>query len=440
MADQDGPPRIRMPRRRFLGAAGAALAAGAVAACSAGGSAGTGGSKSTLKFWDMNWGITSAYNNDARAVVAGFKHDGATASYQAISWSSFNQAFATAIASNTGPAVSSGGGFQAFQYARQGAIAYADDLLDSMKKSGAYNDFVPGTVAAMKTPKGYAAVPWNIDVVALWYRKSVLDAAGVTSLPRTWDEYHTVAGQLAKKGHYAFGTGNGSDNSFGYESLFALMINNGGGLFDPDGNLDVVTEQNIEAIDFALEMVKMGAVDPGAVSYSTANYVSKWTDKSVGMGWYDGYLDDNLGLVGDVLVADPLTAPHGDKGTIQYVNNIMMYTNTPSQADSEAFVTYYLTNLYRLWDEKVIPEMPALKSIINSKGFRADSQAVRIAELWQPVAKTLAARSVPLTAQLASIDGGTASFNFASTVLGGHGSAKSALVSLEQGIKSAVSS
>jgi multiple sugar transport system substrate-binding protein len=441
MTDELRPFARSLSRRNFLGVSGAAVAAGLLAGCSAGGGGGGGGSSSkTLKFWDMTWGVTDAYNADAKAVVAGFTQSGAKAAYQTVSWTNFNQTFATAIASRTGPAVSSGGGFQAFQFAGQGAIAYADNLLASMKTSGLYADFVDGTWDSMKTPKGYAAVPWNLDVVVLWYRKSVLDAAGITSLPQTWDQYHTVAETLAKKGHTAFGAGNGSDNSFGYEPLLAWMINNGGGLFAPDGTLDVVSARNIEAIEFIYELVKMGAVDPGAVSYSVANYNAKWSDKTIGIGWYDGYLDANLNAVGDILVADPLAGPHGDKGTIQYVNNLMMYTNTPSQELSEAFVTYYIQNLHVLWEKKVVPELPPLKSILNSASFQSDTQATKIAQKWQPVAKTLAAQSVPLTAQLAAIDGGTAAFNFASTVLAGKGDAKSALVAFEKGIKSAVSS
>jgi multiple sugar transport system substrate-binding protein len=218
------------------------------------------------------------------------------------------------------------------------------------------------------------------------------------------------------------------------------MINNGGGLFAPDGTLDVVSARNIEAIEFILELVKMKAVDPGAVSYSVANYNAKWTDKTIGMGWYDGFLDANLNAVGDILVADPLAGPHGDKGTISYVNNLMMYTNTPSQELSEAFVTYYIQNLHTLWEKKVVPELPPLQSILNSSSFQSDTQATKIAQKWLPVAKTLAAQSVPLSAQLAAIDGGTAAFNFASTVLAGRSGAKSALVALEKGIKSAVSS
>ena len=120
MSDEIQPPRLWMPRRRFLGVAGASLAASFAAACAAGGSGGGSGGSTKLPFWDMTWGVTDAYNADAKAVVAGFKDNATTASYQTISWSNFNETFATAIASHTGPAVSSGGGFQAFQFAKQG--------------------------------------------------------------------------------------------------------------------------------------------------------------------------------------------------------------------------------------------------------------------------------------------------------------------------------
>ena len=150
MADEASLSSKGMTRRGFLGLTGSSIAAGFLASCAAGGSSGGGGgSGKDLKFWDMTWGVTDAYNTDAKAIVRGFKHGTWSASYQTIAWSNFNQTFATAIASKTGPAVSSGGGFQAFQFAQQGAIAYADNLIDSFKKTGLYNDFVPGTIEAM---------------------------------------------------------------------------------------------------------------------------------------------------------------------------------------------------------------------------------------------------------------------------------------------------
>ncbi|BDZ51705.1 hypothetical protein GCM10025867_39460 [Frondihabitans sucicola] len=170
-------------RRAFLGGAAGVSAVALLAACTSGGG-GKGSSSKTLKFWNMPWGNTTFNTLDKQIAVAYKPASGLPKStYQVIQWANFTQTFSSAIASNTGPAVSSGGGTQAFQYAAQGKIAYADDLLDSWKKNGIYDDFLPGLVDTMKTKNGYAAVPYNLDMRVSWYSKSLLAKAGVQPPP-----------------------------------------------------------------------------------------------------------------------------------------------------------------------------------------------------------------------------------------------------------------
>ena len=106
-----------MSRRGFLGLAGAGLAAPTLAACNVSGNSGAkaAGGGSVLKFWDMPW-AQPAYNTTAEKLVAAYAPTGQLpkASYQIIQWNNFYQTFSSAIASGTGPAVSSGAGFQAF--------------------------------------------------------------------------------------------------------------------------------------------------------------------------------------------------------------------------------------------------------------------------------------------------------------------------------------
>ena len=134
-------------RRGFLGLAGAAMAAPVLSACNVSGNSGANaaGGGSVLKFWDMPW-AQPAYNDAGKKIIEAYAPDRdlPKASYQLIQWNNFYQTFSSAIASGTGPAVSSGAGFQAFQFAEQGAIAYADNLIDALKKDGTYDDFLPG--------------------------------------------------------------------------------------------------------------------------------------------------------------------------------------------------------------------------------------------------------------------------------------------------------
>ncbi|WP_433789836.1 ABC transporter substrate-binding protein [Actinoplanes sp. CA-252034] len=408
--------RSKPTRRAFLGL-GAAVAGGTLLSACGGGSASGSGK---LKFWDMPWGQAD-YTAAARKLTEGYQpaNNLPAAGYQEIQWANFSQTFSSAIASRTGPAVSTGGGFQAFQFADQGAIAYADNVIEQFRKDGTLDDFLPGQVESMKTAKGYAAVPWQLDFRVWWYRKSLLDEAGV-AVPTTWDELLTVSRALAARKVFGFGTGAGAGNNLGSQGLLLMMLNNGGGLFDPDGRVDVVTGANLEAVTFVQELVKAKAVDPASISYTTDNLIAQWKMKKVAMGIHTAGLDTDTGETdGDLRVMSPLTGPSGAKAGLVFQNNIMMYANTPSTEGSEAFLSYYIRNMKVLWQQNVVAGLPVLKSIVALPAFQKQTAKAKIIAEWAPVAKTFATRSTTLFGGLAAVDSSQPLTQFAQTVLAG---------------------
>ncbi|WP_375400840.1 ABC transporter substrate-binding protein [uncultured Amnibacterium sp.] len=424
-------------RRNVLGLAALAAAVPLLAACSPGGAGG--GSSAALKFWDMPWGA-DAFLAAEKALVATYKPAKGlpAAKYQLIQWDNFYQTFSAAVASKTGPAVSSGGGFQAFQLADQGAIAYADKVVDAMKKNGMYDDFIPGLIDSFKTDKGYVAIPWSIDIRVLWYQKSVLEKAGA-EVPTDWDSLRAAGLALKKIGAYGFGTGAGSGNGIGNQSVMTMILNNGGGLFDEAGKPNTVTPANVEAVDFLLGLAKDGIIDPNSISYTSDNMLAQWKNKKFGIGVSNpGLATDTGSTDGDLLVMSPLTSASGKKGTIVYIPNLMMYTNTPSQEGSEAFLLWYLQNIKKYWAAGVAPLLPAFNSIAALPEFQKDTQGVKIIKEWAPIAKTLAANSPKQFAALAALDGGSAINQFAQTVLAGKGTATAALKTLETGLNAVV--
>ncbi|MGI5423855.1 ABC transporter substrate-binding protein [Streptomyces sp. CA-179760] len=422
-------------RRGFLGLAAVAAAAPALAAC--GGGSSSSGGDGTIKFWDMPWGVP-AYNDAAKKVVQAYAPASGNlkASYQTIQWSNFYQTFASAIASKTGPAVSTGGGFQAFQFEQQGQIAYADGVIDALKKNGRYGDFLPGVLEPFKSDKGYVAVPWGIDMRVLWYRKSLFDKAGV-DVPTDWPSLLTAGKALREIGVSGFGTGSGSGNYAANHLVLAMMINNGGGVFSPEGQLDLMNDRNVEAIEFMLELVSNGVIDPAAVSYTVDDMLGQWKKEKAAYGLYFAELPGRAGVkADDTLVASPLTGPHGDKAVLMFLNNIMMYKNTPSQASSDAFLVYYLDQLKLLWQQKLVSLLPVFKSITEMPEFTDDPGNVKIIKEYVPIGKTFAARSTALNADLAVLDGGQALTQFAQTVITGKTGAKSALRTFQSGLQS----
>jgi len=419
-------PSHRVSRRRLLALTGGLALTTAVGACSR-------RSAQHLEFWNMPWGGTTFAPLDQKSTTAYQPADGLpAATYKSVQWANFTTTFAAAVASNTGPAVSSGSGTQAFQFAEQGKIAYADDLIASWKKSTLYDDFLPGLFDTMKTAHGYVAVPYNLDMRVLWYSKSLLDKAGVEP-PKDWDSYREACKALKKIGAYGFGIASGAQGN-GFQVIVGLMINNGGGIFNEEQQPDLVTQANIEALDFVVEMVRKGYADPGSVGYSTTNAQSQWKAKRFAMGFEGPGLATQLGgdLAEDIVVGEPLTSDAGTKGALYFPNNIMMYTHTPSQQGSEAFLTYYYKHMAPLWTQKTGAGLPVLKSIAATKEFRSDANAAKCITDWQPICKTWAAPGGDaLFANVSLVDSTPAMTTFAQSVLSLKATPKQALKTLQ---------
>jgi multiple sugar transport system substrate-binding protein len=427
-------------RRTLLGAGVSAAVVGALAACSTTSGGGTSGKASQpLKFWNQPWGAPAFLTEDQRISAAYKPKSGfGKVSYRQVQWANFTQTYSTAVAGNSGPAVSSGGGTQAFLFENQKKIAYADDLLDSWKKNGIYDDFLPGLVDTLKTKNGYAAVPYNLDMRLFWYRKDLLEKAGTTP-PTTWDEFEATCKALKKNGIYGYGTYSGAGAFTGGHTLVAHMINNGGGLFNADQEVDAVTDANIQAMEWVIGLVKSGYVDPRAGTYTSANAYAQMNANKFGMIW-DGAgtpANVNATVSSNLEVGTPLKGPSGATGALYFPNNIMMYTNTPSQAASEAFLTYYYQNMKTLWTKKTGIGLAPLQSIVK-EAYADDPKTTAIVKNWQPISKTWGAPGQnTVFLNVTKVDGTQPMINFAQTILAGKTDAKTALTTLQTALKSA---
>jgi multiple sugar transport system substrate-binding protein len=431
-----------LSRRSFLGLSAAAVAGPTLlAGCSkSGGSGGGGGGSSTepLKFWNMPWGQTKFNPLDEKITKAYVPAAGMPpVTYQVIQWANFNQTFASAVASKTNPAVSSGGGTQVFQFEHQGGIAYVDDLYATWKENGLYDDFLPGLIDTLKVEKGYAAIPYNLDMRVIWANKTLLQENGA-KVPTDWQSYLDAAEALKKSSIYGYGTGAGAGAYTGQHAIVCWMINNGGGLFDENKQPNCVTPENIEAVDFVLEMVSKGYVDPASSTYTSQNVQSQWKAKKFALGYDTGGLAANIGgdVAKDLEVISPLTSPSGKKGALYFPNNIMMYANNPNKKGTEAFLTYYYQNMAPLWTQDTGIGLPPLKSISKTPEFQSDKNKVRIIEEWQPIAKTWAAPGTQANfLNVTTVDATPAMNVFTQSILGGKTDSKSALQKLQDEVK-----
>ncbi len=274
-----------------------------------------------------------------------------------------------------------------------------------------------------------------------WYNKNLLERAGATP-PTDWQSALDAAAALKRIGVYGFAANGDASAGNAFQMITGFMINNGGGIFDEQRKPNLVTSANIEALEFIKENISKGYVDPGSVSYTATNSNSQWKAGKFGMGIDVPGLAANVGgsVASQLVVSDPLVSAAGKKGALYFPNNIMMYKNSPSQKDSEAFLTYYYQHMKELWTQKTGIGLPVLKSIASTPEFQSDPNQVKIVKDWQPISKTWAAPgNTALFANVSKVDSTPAMSTFGQNVLSGK-DPKETLTTLQNTLMSQINS
>lgn len=356
-----------------------------------------------LQFWDQIWG-PQEYAVRASALVDEFNksQDKIHVTYRSLPWTNWYETYVTAVASGSAPDISTGGGFQAVQFYSMDAIYPIDKLVEDMKSDGSLKDFAPGTIEAMKYDGHYVALPWGIDIRALHYRKDVLEANGIP-VPKTWDEFRAAAKAVTGEGNYGLVS---SGDPSGMHWTLTAMINNGGGLFDAARKAALTSERSMEALKFLSSLVSDGSLNPASAGYTNDDARASFlagkaafllANPNTGAG--AGDQADKIGIV------PPLAGPHGDKGTIAWVNNIMIYKQTQHPAEAEAFLRWWSVHELPLFTEGHAVLLPARLSFQRDKFFVDEPHIRQVIELYVPVAKSMASVATGTFPQLNEIDG-----------------------------------
>ena len=131
------------------------------------------------------------------------------------------------------------------------------------------NFLEPAVETAKYRDKLYAA-PVYSDGALLYYRKDLLDKAGVTEAPKTWDEMAQACAKVkALPEGKALGCYAGQFDKYeGLTCNFSEAVQSAGGeVFGADGKPNVNTEEAKKGLNFLVDGVKSGEIPRAAVTY-----------------------------------------------------------------------------------------------------------------------------------------------------------------------------
>jgi len=147
----------------------------------------------------------------------------------------------------------------------------ANGWIEQLKESDFPLDtMLPATVDTARYFKNLYAVPVYSDGGLLYYRKDLLDAAGVTAPPKTWSEMEAACTKV-KATPAGRNVGCYAGQFDKYEGLtvnFSEAVNSAGGVVvGDDGKPNVNTPEAKKGLDFLVNAFKTGAIPPKALTF-----------------------------------------------------------------------------------------------------------------------------------------------------------------------------
>jgi multiple sugar transport system substrate-binding protein len=223
-----------------------------------------------------------------------------------------------------------------------GALASVEDFVAELD---ARHDFVDSAVEAYSYDGGVWAVPLYNMTMHLWYRPSVLEAAGV-AVPTTWEEWRAAAETLTAGGQYGMGLP-ANRQLYTDQTVYSVMLNGGASeIYNEDGTLRFDNPETVAAYEFYNSMMEFSP--PDAPSWTWGEAEACFASRACAMimqftviSTYDTQAEGDAADLG--VAAIPVKTGGDEPGTIAYANAVMFLSaDEARRAASQRFISFLL--------------------------------------------------------------------------------------------------
>jgi len=196
-------------------------------------------------------------------------------------------------------------------------------------------------------------MPWLMDVKYFIYNKDILDQAGITAPPKTWEEFAEQAKTIKDKGGAEYPAIWSWNQKEGVTCDFAvLLFGNGGAFVDADGKPAFNNDKGVEVLTWMKKTIDDGLSNPSSVSSDEgaveANFLAG--KSAFAVNWLFQYADSNNAeksqIVGQAAFAPmPVFASSGAKGSsVDGSSSFSIMATTPYPDQTWKFLTYLASN------------------------------------------------------------------------------------------------
>jgi len=284
--------------------------------------------------------ITAQYGKQTTQWWADFaakfnaEHENIEVVVDCVSWNDIYTVVNTRVANGEAPDLLNIDVFADFQ--ADGLLLPASDWVSEET----YAKFYPSFLEQSVVDGTVWAVPDLASARALYYNKDILDAANV-DVPTTWEELKAAceAIKASNPDVYPWGVDMTTDEG---QACFAYYAwNNGGGFVDADNNWALNSAENVEAVNYVVDLIKSGLTNTDPTNETRYDlqemFASGKLAMMIGPNQISKYCEENGGI--NFGVASLPT--NGDKAgaSVGVMDRFMCFDNGYTDAELAAIST-----------------------------------------------------------------------------------------------------
>lgn len=280
-------------------------------------------SKEKLTVWVEKVFSEDANNRMAEALEKYSQDTGIEVDVEFINSTDFVTKLNAAVEAGTTPDISTADVRKVMNYYPNNPYLDVSDLVNEIH---AENPFMDSVYDIAQISDKFYFVPYSSSADLLYIRKDKMEEANVKEVPKTWDELFDLAEKITDPDNefYGLGMSAGVGDGDAENTMRVIMWNNGGGLFDADGNPDSTNEINQKVFEKYMEMYNNGTLPESVIS---------WT----GSDNNGNYLLGNVGIV--VNACTLYTAMRDNEDYKELLENTIV-TNIPAGTDNNKKMAY----------------------------------------------------------------------------------------------------
>lgn len=141
--------------------------------------------------------------------------------------------------------------------------------LDEYYTSEMEENILAGNMEQMSANGHIYGVPYCNNGTFMYYNKAMLEAAGYSKPPATWDELKEMSQKMQAEGICKYGIAwPGQQAEGSICNMSTLLCSFGGKWIDGEGSFTFNSEEGVQAVEFMVDSIKDKWADPSSVSYT----------------------------------------------------------------------------------------------------------------------------------------------------------------------------